>query len=46
LINLSKEYEIESNIKEFTWFDITEGNELPITLTGMNGIFFCYRTPY
>ena len=38
-IDLSKEYNINGNITQFSWFDISEGTEQPVTLQGENGKF-------
>jgi hypothetical protein len=38
-IDLSSEYNINGDITGFEWFDIVSNEEIPIILTGTNGIF-------
>jgi len=38
-IDLSEEYNINGNITQFSWFDITHDDEIPIELNGVNGFF-------
>jgi len=38
-VDLSEEYNINGNITQFSWFDITNGDEEPVELNGENGFF-------
>jgi len=38
-IDLREEYNINGNITQFSWFDITNGIEQPVELGGENGLF-------
>jgi len=38
-IDLNKEYNINGNITQFSWFELTDNIEKPLTLTGENGFF-------
>lgn len=38
-IDLSKEYDIDGNITQFSWFDVSGNTEQPIELAGENGMF-------
>ena len=38
-IDLSREYLIAGNITQFSWFDITDGEETPLELNGIIGFF-------
>jgi Leucine-rich repeat (LRR) protein len=38
-IDLSKEYSVEGYFTQFFWFDITDGEETPLELEGVNGFF-------